>query len=146
MNELDTWAAEAVRLALDRGATDAECTVVEGDEFSAGVRLGEVEKLTDAGSRGAGIRVMTGHNAGSSYTSDLTQAGMQQMVEAALGLAVITNADPFAGLPEPEELGRIEGDLELYSDDVAALTTAFKIDQARAAEQAALSADPRIRA
>ena len=59
--------------ALELGATDAECTLAEGEEFSAGVRMREVESLKQAGSRGAGIRVLAGRNTGSSRTSDLSE-------------------------------------------------------------------------
>src|SRR5439155_1815651 len=45
---------------------------------------------------------------------------------------------------EPEELGSLPGDLGLYADNVAGLDTALKIETARRAEEAALSADPRI--
>ena len=42
-------AAEIVAQALAAGATDAECTISEGDEFSASVRMRELEKLKEAG-------------------------------------------------------------------------------------------------
>ncbi|MGH9667693.1 MAG: PmbA/TldA family metallopeptidase, partial [Bryobacteraceae bacterium] len=115
---LEHLAADIVRRAVGRGASEAECTIVEGDEFSVGVRLGEVEKLKEAGSRGAGLRVLIGKCAGASYTSDLTPAGIGLMVDSALALARVTTEDPFAGLPEPDEFGRIDGDLRLYFDDV----------------------------
>ena len=51
-------ARDAIRRALDSGATDAECTISEGSEFSANVRMGELETLKEAGSRGAGLRVL----------------------------------------------------------------------------------------
>ncbi|HEU0122882.1 MAG TPA: metallopeptidase TldD-related protein [Bryobacteraceae bacterium] len=137
-------AALAVRLATERGATDAECTVAEGDEFSATVRLGEVETLKEAGSRGAGLRVLLGKQQGSSYTSDLTDEGISQMVDAAIAIAQITEEDPFAGLPEREELGQIEGDLQLSADDVSQVDAASRIDAAKRAEATALAADPRI--
>ena len=44
----------------------------EGHEFSANVRMGELETLKEAGSRGAGLRVLIGKRMGASYTSDLT--------------------------------------------------------------------------
>lgn len=142
--ELKELAVSTVKLALARGATDAECTIAEGDEFSAGVRLGEVENLKEAGSRAAGIRVLVGRRTGSSYTSDLSAEGMCAMIKAALELAALTTEDPHAGLPEPDELGSLSGDLQMYSDDVARLETSFKIEHAVAAERAALAADPRI--
>ena len=39
---------------MARGASGAECTISEGDEFSATVRMSEVETLKEAGSRGRG--------------------------------------------------------------------------------------------
>ena len=66
------------------------------------------------------------------------------MVDSALALAKITSEDPFAGIPEPSQLGKLEGDLDLYYDDVYSLSTADRIDYARRAEKAALDADPRI--
>jgi PmbA protein len=137
-------ASLAIRLAAERGATDAECTIAEGDEFSATVRLGEVETLKEAGSRAAGLRVLIGKRQGSSYTSDLTDEGVSQMVDAAIAIARITEEDPFAGLPEPEELGQIEGDLKLAEADVAQVEASARIDAAKRAEATALAADPRI--
>jgi len=145
---LEQIAADAVQQALAGGATDAECTISEGEEFSVSVRMQEVENLKEAGSRGAGIRVLTGEKgaqrAGSSYTSDLSPEGIEKMVKAALELAKITSVDPFGGLPEPGELGKLEGDLQLYDEAIAKMTTEWKIDQAMRAEKAAFDFDPRI--
>jgi len=70
----------------------------------------EVEQLKEAGSRGAGIRVLLGQRAGSSYTSDLTREGIVKMVDAAVSLAKIASEDKFAGMPEPNELGSLASD------------------------------------
>ena len=145
---LEQIASDAIQQALAGGATDAECTISEGEEFSVSVRMQEVENLKEAGSRGAGIRVLTGdkgaQRAGSSYTSDLSPEGIQKMVKAALELAKITSVDPFGGLPEPSELGKLDGDLKLYDEAIAQMTTEWKIDQAMRAEKAAFDFDPRI--
>ncbi len=137
-------ARDVTARALEAGATDAECTVAEGDEFSASIRLRQVESLKEAGSRGAGLRILIGKRTGSSYTSDLSPEGIAHLVRSAIELADITSEDPHAGLPEPDEFGSLPGDLGLYSPDVETLATEWKIDTARRAEEAALSADPRI--
>jgi len=137
-------ATHAVRLALERGATDAECTLAEGGEFSAQVRMRELETLKDAGSRRAGLRVLIGKRVGSAHTSDLSSAGMRQMVDSALALAAISTEDPYADLPEPAELGSLAGDLRLYSDDILQVETSARIQAALEAEEAALSWDARI--
>ncbi|MDQ2900645.1 MAG: TldD/PmbA family protein [Acidobacteriota bacterium] len=143
-NHLPELAQEVVRQAVALGATDAECTISEGEEFSANVRLGEVETLKEAGSRGAGLRILIGRKTGSSYTSDLTPEGVRHMVASAVELAAVTTEDPFADLPARDELGSLPGELDLYSDDVADLDTGFKIELARRAEAAALAVDERI--
>jgi len=107
------WAADIVKQALAAGASDAECTISEGDEFSAGVRLREVETLKEAGSRAAGLRILKGRRTGSAYTSDLSADGIRRMVRSALELVSITTEDPFAGLPDISELGSLAGELAL---------------------------------
>jgi PmbA protein len=143
-NHLSELAGEVVKRALNAGASDAECTISEGDEFSASVRMRQLESLKEAGSRGAGLRIMMGKKTGASYTSDLSAEGIERLVKSAIELADVTSEDPHAGLPEADELGAIAGDLELYSPDVEQLETALKIQTARRAEEAALSADARI--
>jgi PmbA protein len=143
-NHLLELAADVIRRARAAGATDAECTISEGDEFSANVRMREVESLKEAGSRGAGLRILIGKRTGASYTSDLSAEGVERLVKSAVELAAVTTEDPHAGLPEPEELGSISGDLQLYCEDVAQLETEPKIEMAKRAEGAALTADPRI--
>jgi PmbA protein len=142
--ELPAIAEDTIRQAVAAGATDAECTISEGDEFSAGVRMGELETLKEAGSRAAGLRVLIGKKMGASYTSDLTPEGIRQMVRSAIDLAALTTEDPFSGLPDAEEFGSIKGDLKLFSNRTAELPTEERISLARRAEAAALAVDPRI--
>ena len=142
--DLASLAAEVVARALAAGASDAEAVVSEGDEFSVTVRMGEVETLEDSGSRGMGLRVFRGKRSASASTSDLTPAGIAQLVAGAMALSQVTEADEFAGLPEAGEFGSYQGDLHLYFDDVYSLPGSERIDLARRAEAAALAFDPRI--
>jgi len=143
-NHLLELAQDIVRRAQASGATDAECTIAEGEEFSANVRMREIENLKEAGSRGAGLRILIGKKTGSSYTSDLSREGVELLVKSAIELADITTDDPHAGMPDTDSLGQIEGDLGMYSAAVAELDTALKIETAKRSEEAALSTDPRI--
>jgi PmbA protein len=142
--DLPEIAERAVKQALAAGASDAECTIGEGSEFSANVRLGQLETLKESGSRGAGLRVLFDRRMGASYTSDLTPEGIRRMVQSAVDLAAVTTEDPDAGLPDGSELGSIDVDLKLYSPEIEALAGDTKIDYARRAEAAALAYDPRI--
>ncbi len=143
--DLKELARDVVRRATAGGATAAEAVVHDGSEFSTVVRLGEVETLKEAGSHAMGLRVFFGKRAASTHTSDFSAEGVRQLVEGALALAKLTSEDPHAGLPEPDLLGFVSGDLQLYFDDVYSLPTEERIARARRAEAAALSADPRIR-
>jgi PmbA protein len=142
--DLKELATAVVRRAMAGGASAAECVAREGDEFSTVVRLGQVETLKEAGSRSVGVRVFFGQRAANTYSSDLSPEGVERMVKSALELARITSEDPFAGLPEPQQLGSIAGDLDLYQADVYSLPGAERIEYARRAEKAAFDTDPRI--
>ncbi len=144
LGQMEDVAGEVVRLAREAGASGIECTVSQGEEFDAQVRKGEVETVKESGSRGAGVRVLFGRNTGSSYTSDLSPEGLRAMVRQAAELAKITTEDPFAGLPDADELGKLSLDLGLYSPDTATIEAARKVELARLAEEAALGYDPRI--
>jgi len=142
--DLESLAGDVVALAVGAGASDAEAVLREGDEFSVTVRMGQVETLKEAGSRGLGLRVFLGRRSASASTSDLTAEGIRQLVAGALALAKMTEEDPFAGLPEAGEFGSLPGDLRLFDEDVYSLPGAERIEWARRAEAAALAADPRI--
>ncbi|HZD31624.1 MAG TPA: TldD/PmbA family protein [Candidatus Angelobacter sp.] len=142
--DLKQIAVDVVRQAMQGGATAAEAVAVDGSEFSTTVRLGETETLKESGSKGIGVRVFRGQRAAITSSSDLSPEGIRTMVQAALHLSTVTSEDPMAGIPAPEQQGKLEGDLQLYNDDVYSLSTADRIDYARRAEKAAMSADPRF--
>jgi PmbA protein len=142
--ELRELATGVVKRALELGATAVEAVASEGSEFSALVRLDEVETLKEAGSRALGVRVFVGQQAANTSTSDLSVEGVEHLVRGALELARITSEDPMAGIPEAGQLGEIPGELGLYYDDVYSLSNPERIDQARRAERAALAVDARL--
>jgi PmbA protein len=150
-NKLDMQqlAADVVARAVRAGATEAEVVIREGDEFSTLVRLGQVETLKESGARGIGLRVFLGpsgaHRTANTSTSDFSVAGLGHLVSGAMDLAQVTSQDPFAGLPEASAMGRLDGELDLYYEDVYSLPTAQRIEYARRAEAAALAADPRLK-
>ncbi|HTS70225.1 MAG TPA: metallopeptidase TldD-related protein [Terriglobia bacterium] len=142
---LEQIATDLVARAMQGGATAADVTVLESDDFSTSLRLGQIEKLKEAASKALGLRVFRGVRTASSFSSDFSSPSLQRLVERTLAMAQVTSEDPAAGLPEAALLGRYDGDLALYSDDVAEISTEERIDYARRAEQAALNADPRIK-
>src|SRR5215467_13926923 len=89
--DLHDLAANVVSRAMKAGATAAEAVVREGTEFSTVVRLGQVETLKEAGSRGMGLRIFLGRRAASTYSSDFTREGIDHLVKGALDLARVTS-------------------------------------------------------
>jgi PmbA protein len=143
-SDLKQLASNVLAKALKAGATDAEAVVYEGDEFSALVRLGQVETLKESGSRAVGLRVFIGQRTASTSSSDFSSESIARLVDGAITLAKITSEDPFAGLAEAQEYGKVEGDLHLYFDDVNEMPPAERIEIARRTEAAAMAYDTRI--
>jgi PmbA protein len=142
--DLRSVATEVVERAIKAGATAADAIAREDTEFSTVVRLGQVETLKEAGSRGLGLRVFVGRRTASTYSSDFTREGIEKMVQGAIELARVTSEDPFAGLPDPGQLGALSTNLKLYYEDVYSLPPSERIEYARRAERAALDSDPRL--
>ena len=130
-------ASDLLRSARAAGADAADVLVAEGSEFSVTVRKGEVETLTEAGSKALGIRVFVGQRTATSHTSDFSWPPLRQLVEETVGMARATGEDPAAGLPDemvpPEEI-----DLGLFDPSPAELPTDERIERARRAEAVAL--------
>jgi len=142
--DLKTLVLSVLDRALKLGASDAEAVAYEGEEFSALVRLGQVETLKESGSRAIGLRVFNGLRTASTSSSDLSKEGLAKLVEGAIALAKITSEDPFIGLPDESEFGQLEGDLGLYFEDVNDQPPAERIEIARRCEAAAMAYDTRI--
>src|SRR5947199_10638659 len=92
--DLKEIATDVVRRAMAGGATAAEAVVREGDEFSALVRLGQIETLKESGSKAIGVRVFFGQSAASTYSSDFSRPVTECMVESPLARARVTAEEP----------------------------------------------------
>ncbi len=146
LNELIDLGAQVVEKALAQGADVAEAVVSAGSHLSTKVRLGEPELVEEAGSRALGVRVMVGQQVAVSYTSDLTDRGVERFVEDAIELARLSQPDEHAGPPDPATLSKPAEhlDLALFDDSIQGIDAATALARARAAEAAALDFDPRI--
>ena len=147
-SDLKQLAFDVVAKARKAGASDAEAVVYEGEEFGALVRLGQVEQLKESGSRAIGLRVFIAsakaQRTASTSSSDFSAESIEKLVSGAVTLAKITSEDPFAGLPEADAFGQVEGDQGLYFEDVNEMPPAERIEIARRSEAAAMAYDTRI--
>jgi PmbA protein len=131
-------------IARKAGADGAEVLVRDGTELEVKVRLGEPELIKEAGSRALGLRVIKDERTAVTYTSDLTTAGMERLARDSVELAALSEPDPTAALPGPEEMARDVPDLDLWDDAVLSFDVAEGIRRARAGEAAALAFDKRV--
>jgi PmbA protein len=130
--------------ATRAGAAAADAVLVESSAFAAGIRLGEIEKLTDARERRLGLRAFAGASVAIAATADLSASGLARFAADTVGLARVTAPDPRAGLPEASALAVDRPDLDLYDPAADAPNPDHALAQARAAEGAALAVDPRL--
>jgi PmbA protein len=140
----------SAELALDvlaqgkkKGATAGDVLMAESDSSFVTVRLGEVDKVSQAQEKRLGLRLFFGASSASASTSDISSGAIERLVDDTCALARATAKDEFSGLPPPEALAKDLPDLDL-ADDGATVSVDEKIRLARDAEQAALEFDARI--
>ncbi len=121
---------------------EAEAFINVGIECEIRVSQGSVQQLSQAGSKGLGLRVIDGGRVGYAYTSDFDD--LDATWTAALELAQAADADTYRGLPEPQSVP--EDDLEIYDPTVESTPVDAKVALTKAMEQAALDYDQRIAA
>ena len=139
---LETAVDQALARARVRGADAAQAQIGLRVGYSVGVRGGDVETLEHERDRGLGITVYFGGRKGGASTTDLRVEAIEAAVNAACDLAQHTEADPAAGLPEPDLLAWNASDLDLYHP--WDMPPALAIERALAMEAAALAVDPRL--
>ena len=141
--QLENLAAEVLEHARRIGATAGDILIASGESFSAGVRLGEVEKVQQSQEKRMGLRLFVNHSSAITSTADFTRDTLNDLVEETVALAKATAADDFSGLPEQHLLARDIPDLDL-SDTTVSFSPEEKIALAREGEAAALAVDSRI--
>jgi PmbA protein len=144
-NRYEALAKKLVARAKKRGAHQAEAFVEIGRESSVRVRDGEIEDLTQATSKGVGLRVVAKQRLGFIYTSDFDPSGLDAFVDRALQLAQAAAPNPLNGLPERGAL-KGGGDVgPLFDSEVANLAPEWKIRVALEMEKAGKAFDSRVR-
>jgi PmbA protein len=94
----------ALAHAKKLGATDAGAEASEGCGLSVSVRKGELENVERNRDKSLGVTVYVGQRRGNASTSDFSAAAIEQTVQAAYDIARFTAADPFAALPDAQDV------------------------------------------
>ncbi len=103
---------------------------------------GEVESLTAAESHGVGIRVVVGNRQGYAYAGALDEDVLVETLAEARDNAEFAQPDEFNGVAIDD--GFAAAEVDLYREDLAALSTDEKVELAIGLERATLAADDRI--
>lgn len=138
-------AKKLVQRAVKMGAKQAEAYLEVGRESSCRVREGKIEDLTQATSKGVGIRVVVKDRLGFAYTSDFEPASLNSFVDRAIALAQAAAPNKLNGLPKAGELaGKKDVVKDLFDPEVAGLAGDWKIKAALEMEKAGKAFDPRV--
>jgi len=132
--DLEQVSLRAVEVALSAGADDAEAWSEESTGRQIRVYQGAVESLTDATSRGLGVRAFSAGRVGYASGTDLSAGGIAALASAAHAAAVAVDVDEHQGLPEQCGATPVEG---LSSSDVGSWPTERKVDLAVTIERVA---------
>ena len=141
MSDLESAARLAVEQALAAGGEEADAWCEDSIERSVRVYDGAVESLTEAGSKGAGVRVFREGRTGYAFGSDLSEQGLGALARAAAEAASVTEPDEHAGVPSAAEPVQPAA---LVAAELAEWTMERRVELALAVERAARGRDPLI--
>ena len=135
-------AQDVVKNAVRAGAEEAEVFLESGDQFRVTVRMKEIETVTQATSKGIGLRVFVDKRMAFASTTDFAPDSVSDLVRTTVQLAKSANRDRFNGIPEGQP--GVPAHLDLYDREIPTLPAERKIEMAKETEQAAFDYDPRI--
>ncbi len=135
---------EILDMAKAKGASQGDAVMAESDSFFVTVRMGEVEKISQAGEKRLGLRLFFGNSSASASTSDISKKSIEKLVDDTARMAKVTAQDPHGGLPDAAVLAREVPELDLLDDSARAIPVDEKIQLALDTEKSALAYDARI--
>lgn len=129
--------------ARQAGATAAEASYSNSKATTVTVRNGDVETVEFQHDRDLHLSVYVGQRSGNASTSDLSAAGIQRALDAALAIAKATGEDPCNGLAPAERMATEFPELDLYHPWSIEVPEA--IERAKQCEAVAVGLDARIK-
>jgi PmbA protein len=130
--------------AKNKGASTGDVVMAESDSFFVTVRMGEVEKISQAGEKRLGLRLFFGNSSANASTSDISKKSIEKLVDDTVRMARVTAQDPQSGLPDQALLATDLPQLDLVDDSARNIAVDDKIKIALDTEKSALAFDPRI--
>ena len=137
-------ARDILHQAKAKGASQGDLLMVESESFFVTVRLGEIEKISQAQEKRLGLRLFFGASSATASTSDISKGSIERLVDETGAMARSTAQDEYSGLPAPEECARTFLDLDLLDDSGRSLSVEERSRLALETEKTALDYDRRI--
>src|SRR3989338_6582034 len=119
-------ARDILHQAKAKGASQSDVVMVESESFFVTVRLGEIEKISQAQEKRLGLRLFFGSSSATASTSDISAGSIERLIDDTCAMARSTAQDEYSGLPAPEELARTCPDLDLLDDSGRSLSVEEK--------------------
>lgn len=132
--QLAGLAESMVTYGRKKGADAVQVSISESSKLSLNVRLGEIEKLVEAGSKGLSVKVIKDSRVATASSSDLTRETLNHIVDNAIKRAELASPDEFAGLPENQAITTDSDTLQIYDPSIPELAVEQKIAFARKTE------------
>ena len=136
-------AKDVTAKAKARGADECDCFIEVGRNLSVTVRKGEVESIERASFKGLGIRLFRKKRLGFGFTTDLSRASLDDLIQRCSDFAQASTEDPIATVPRVSRPGK--DDLEIFDQAIEQVPTSDKVDLVLSCEQAAFDYDSRIK-
>jgi PmbA protein len=142
MKDLQELAGKLVDLARAKGADSARAGAHRMRDVGIDWRNGQVEKVTEATTRGVWLDLYVDGRYSSVQTSDLRDDALARFVADAVAMTRVLEKDPFRGLPDAKLYeGRTTADLLLRDPRYEGITAEQRRDEAKALEAAARAVD-----
>lgn len=142
-NTMVSLAENAIKVALRKGASEAEAYVYEGQATNIGIELGQISKTNRIIDRGLGVRIVANKAVGFAYTNIIDdQEAVESAIVKALSAAKASKPDSnWKGLPQSKPYASLE---QTFDEEVVALGSDELVNLASTMLDAAGKVDKRV--
>src|SRR5215208_5839772 len=118
----EALAKRAVELCKRRGADEADALVINKRESASQVFYRDSSLAANSDTTRITIRLFRNHKGAIVTGRGASEQTLESMIAQALAFANQSSRDTFLGLAEPDQMGRLKDDLEIYDQAIADLT------------------------
>ena len=111
--EIEEVITDAIQYAKKHGADHVEISARNDKGFSVSARLGDIETLEHHNQRALAVTVYRGKAKGSANCNDIRSSAINDVIDAALGMASFTAEDEASGLADAELMATNYPELDL---------------------------------